>query len=307
MAKPPAGSSLFNRGPLFQEPPSPPRGEGSTPPAPDGGSTTPVNAQPPAGASLLFSAISSDAFIKERKSGSFQMEMKDVESINWFTERPERAEGSWKPKKLVKQWDKYFADSQPNAQTTFRVTGIAGEQGFATFEMFKPKITSNNNLRFKVKPISKNGRDSLTDLVGKELDIASLFIDSATPGVPSCFPYCVGKDLRGLDMSGQDLYSNFERADFSPKGAIKTNLSGANLTGADLGRAKLYGADLGGAKMYGAELGGAHLEGADLTGADLTGATSDSTTTWPTAEYWNDTICPNETNSNGPRNKTCGF
>ena len=110
--------------------------------------------KPPAGASLLSSAISTEAFIKERKNGSFQMEMKDVESINWFTERPERADGTWKPKKLVKQWDKYFADSEPNAQTTFRVTGIAGEQGFATFEMFKPKITSKNNLKFKVKPIN---------------------------------------------------------------------------------------------------------------------------------------------------------
>jgi phosphohistidine phosphatase SixA len=49
MAKPPAGSSLlFNRGPLFQEPPSPPKGEGSTPPAPDSGSTTPAAGGPPA-------------------------------------------------------------------------------------------------------------------------------------------------------------------------------------------------------------------------------------------------------------------
>ena len=235
-------------------------------------------AKPPAGSSLLFSAISSDAFIKERKNGSFQMEMMDVESINWFTERPERADGTWKPKKLVKQWDKYFADSEPNAQTTFRVTGIAGEQGFATFEMFKPKITSKNNLKFKVKPINKNGEDSLTDLVGKELDIASLFIDSATPGVPSCFPNCDGADLRGLDMSSQQLVSTFEGADMSPKrGAIdlepiKTNLSDANLSGAYLIGANLSGANLSDADLAGANLTGANLSLAGLFKADLTGA-----------------------------------
>ena len=73
MAKPPAGSSLFNRGPLFQEPPSPPPGEGSTPPAPDGGSTTPVNAQPAAGSSLLFGALADSGKIKQRKNGSYRM------------------------------------------------------------------------------------------------------------------------------------------------------------------------------------------------------------------------------------------
>ena len=53
-------------------------------------------AKPPAGSSLLFSAISPEASIKKNKNGIFQMEIKDVESINWFTDRPQRSEGSWK-------------------------------------------------------------------------------------------------------------------------------------------------------------------------------------------------------------------
>ena len=269
-------------------------------------------AQPPAGSSLLFSAISYEGFIKERKNDIFQMEMKNVESINWFTERPERAEGSWKPKKLVKQWDKYFADSEPNAQTTFRVTGIAGEQGFATFEMFKPKISSNNNLKFKVKPISENGKDSFNNLVGKELDIVSLFIDSAISGLPSCFPNCYEADLRGLDMSGQQLVSDFSWADFSPKGTTKTNLTKVDLTNANLYGADLTGANLTGAILSEAELHYANLSGANLTDAamdhtDLYGAKYDSNTTWPTWNWWRSTTCPDGSNSHAPGNETCGF
>ena len=238
------------------------------------------------------------------------MEMKDVESINWFTERPQRADGTQKPKKLVKQWDKYFADSESNSQTTFRVTGIAGEQGFATFEMFKPKISSNNNLKFKVKPINKNGKDSLTDLVGKELDIASLFIDSATPGTPACFPNCAKADLRGLDMSGQNLVSDFTRADMRSKNKTKTNLSDSYLYGADLEGAKLNGAKLNGATLQRANLVNAKLNGADLTDAylweaELTGATHDPKTVWPNAKYWDNTTCPDGSNSDN--NPSCGF
>ena len=95
-------------------------------------------AKPPSGSSLLFGALADSGSIKQRKNGSFQVEMEGVESINWFTDRPERAEGTWKPQNLICKWDQYFADSEPNAQTTFRVAGIAGDQGFATFEMFKP-------------------------------------------------------------------------------------------------------------------------------------------------------------------------
>ena len=56
---------------------------------------------------------------------------------------------------------------------------------------------------------------------------------------------------------------------------------GANLTQADLA-----GADLTGANLYGANLYGAQLVGTDLIGAILTGVS------------WNDTECPDGTNSN---------
>ncbi len=60
--------------------------------------------------------------------------------------------------------------------------------------------------------------------------------------------------------------------DSDGKNGKLTNLTGADLRGADLFRAYLPGADLFGAILRGAYLPGANLTGADLRGADLTGA-----------------------------------
>ena len=87
--------------------------EESSPPTPDGGSTTPVNAEPPAGSSLLFGALADSGKIKQRKNGSYRMVLDEVNKLDWFTDPPERAEGTWKPQKLVRQWDMYFKTSEP--------------------------------------------------------------------------------------------------------------------------------------------------------------------------------------------------
>ena len=170
------------------------------------------------------------------------MVLEGVDEINWFTDRPNRAEGSWKPQKLLQRWDKSFITSESNAQTTVE---IDGGREILTFEMFKPKMKSGK-MMFNIKPISNSGNDKLTGVQDIELSHSSLFIDPATSVVPSCFPNCYEADLRGLDMSGQNLFSNFLKADLSPKGATKTNLSntilfGAILNGAGLGRANLTG------------------------------------------------------------------
>ena len=77
-------------------------------------------AKPPAGSSLLFGTLADSGQIKQRKNGSYRMVLKGVDEIDWFTDRPQRAEGTWKPQKLLRKWDKYFASSEPNAQAGFR-------------------------------------------------------------------------------------------------------------------------------------------------------------------------------------------
>ena len=64
--------------------------------------------------------------------------------------------------------------------------------------------------------------------------------------------------IRLVNLSGADL--------------SYADLRGAHLGGADLSRAHLGGADLGGADLSRAHLGGAYLHGASLRGADLSDA-----------------------------------
>ena len=235
-------------------------------------------AKPPAGSSLLFGALADSGRIKQRKNGSYRMVLKGVEEIDWFTDRPDRVEGLWKPQKLIRQWESLFETSDPNAQASFKV---GKERELITFEMFKPKFNNKKQrLSFKIDAGIINNRESdlVTGLKGKALDEVTLFIDDAkyiddsTPGVPTCFPYCRGADLKGWDMSGQKLYSDFSYADLSPRGETATNLSLADLTGVDLTGAYLNGADLTDANLKGAYLSGADLTDANLSNASLVGA-----------------------------------
>ena len=131
-------------------------------------------ANPPAGASLLFGALADSGKIKQRKNGTYRMMLKGVDEIDWFTDHPARVEGTWKPRTLLRKWDKYFASSEPNAQAGFKADE---EQEMVTFEMFKPKM-KNGKMMFRIKPISDSGEDKLTELQDIGMNDISLFIDS---------------------------------------------------------------------------------------------------------------------------------
>ncbi len=94
-----------------------------------------------------------------------------------------------------------------------------------------------------------------------------------------------GADLSGSDARGADMsYTNLSGATLRWSTVMWSNFSFADLTGANLS----------GAFLAGANFHGANLSGADLTGADLTGVN------------WQDTICPDGTNSN-THNQTCVY
>ena len=157
-------------------------------------------AKPPAGASLLFGALADSGRIKQRKNGSYRMVLEGVDEIDWFTDRPFRSEGLWKPQKLIRQWDSLFETSEPNAQASFKV---GEERELMTFEMFKPKFNNKKQrLSFKIDAGIINNRESdlVTGLKGKALDEVTLFIDDATPSSARG-----GADLRDADLAGANL------------------------------------------------------------------------------------------------------
>ena len=85
-------------------------------------------------------------------------------------------------------------------------------------------------------------------------------------------------DLSGAYLRGVDL--------------TYADLRGADLSDADLSYTDLYDANLSGADLRGADLSGAYLRGADLSDADLRYAGLGGV-------YWQNTICPDGTNSDG--------
>ena len=291
-------------------------------------------AKPPAGSSLLFGALADSGRIKERKNGSYRMVLKGVDEIDWFTDRPDRVEGTWKPQKLLRKWDNLFATSEPNAQATVE---IGGQRELFAFEMFKPKIKSGK-MMFNIKPISNSSEDKVIGLKNMEVSDVSLFIDDANTSETSTtwqnelnigLVQSVGKDH--ADLSRRNLMNAvLNRVDLTNASLIDTNLNGASLTDANLTGANLisvflgaanltdanlfeanltgaylHDANLNGANLNNANLFNAYLPNANLSNANLTGATYDSATTWPTADSWDNTTCPDGTNSNN--NPSCGF
>ena len=226
------------------------------------------------------------------------MVLEGVDSIDWFTDRPDRVAGEWSPKKLVKKWDGLFGGDEPNAQATFE---MGSKRKLVAFEMFKPKLSdSNQTLSFKVRGIGKKNKDLLTGLRNEQLSDASLFIDGTLPidgSLPTCLPNCDYMYMSNADLSNQDLASanltgtNLIQANLSNANLNDAILSSANLNDAILASANLTEADLSNANLSGANLTEAGLKGADLSNADLTGANLNFTT-------WGNTTCPNgDTNS----------
>ena len=114
-------------------------------------------AKPPAGSSLLFGALADSGRIKQRKNGSYRMVLKGVDEIDWFTDRPDRVEGTWKPQKLLRKWDKYFASSEPNAQAAVEVRD---QRELFAFEMFKP-TRRGKKIIFNFAALSGSGEKKL--------------------------------------------------------------------------------------------------------------------------------------------------
>jgi hypothetical protein len=104
------------------------------------------------------------------------------------------------------------------------------------------------------------------------------FSPSTSPVLTQVVTKTQCQTLAGCNLSGLDLTS--------------ANLQGADLTGANLNGANLTGANLQGTDLTGANLNRANLTSADLAGATLTGANLNRVT-------YGDTTCPDGTNSNG--------
>ena len=247
------------------------------------------------------------------------MVLDGVDEIDWFTDRPNRVDGTWKPQKLLRQWDNYFATSEPNAQAGFKADE---EQEMVTFEMFKPKIKSGK-IMFSIKPISDLGEDKLTGHKNMEMSDISLFIDDAILGdftvedgqtwkgnvignvigdvtgnvVGDVQGNVSGRVIKSLGDATCSLNSEFGQGqvDLSNSLMIRVKLRGADMKGANFEFVNFTGSDLSGANFKNANLAFANLSDIEFEGAIFDGAI-----------FYN-TTCPDGTNSNDSGNASCGF
>jgi uncharacterized protein YjbI with pentapeptide repeats len=158
------------------------------------------------------------------------------------------------------------------------------------------------------------GHDGRLDELQYYIDAITLHLLAPAPGanlvaVDLTSEDLVGADLRGANMvesilTGVDMtYANLRGTNLAAANLNDTVLSGAILNYANLSGAFLQAAYLGDAQLIHANLSGSWMEGADLGNAKLRGADTDyadlSTATW------NNTICPDGTNSNNSFGSNC--
>ena len=225
-------------------------------------------AKPPAGSSLLFGALADSGRIKQRKDGSYRMVLEGVDEIDWFTDRPFRSEGLWKPQKLIRQWDSFFESSDPNAQASFKADQ---ERELITFEMFKPKYNDKKqSFSFKIDAeiINERENDLVTGLEGKPLNEVTLFIDDATTDDDVS---AVIRDPEIECIWRPRWYPNGKNLKLNNRNLADVDLSGADLSGADL-----TGADLSNSVLTDAVLSNANLTNANLSNTNLAGSKLDN-------------------------------
>ena len=96
------------------------------------------------------------------------MILKGVDQINGLTERPDRVEGKWKPGKLLRTWNSYFAKIEPSDQATLKADD---EQEIVNIWNVQSKSKGRKGkMIFNIKLISASGEVLLTGLKDKKLD-----------------------------------------------------------------------------------------------------------------------------------------
>jgi hypothetical protein len=118
-------------------------------------------------------------------------------------------------------------------------------------------------------------------------------VTTTTATLTVSFRRCRAKSHAHINLSGCDRVD----ADFSGANLTNARLNDTDLNGAQLLSATLTGASITGAILSDANLTGANLTDANLTGSRLSGASLGGV-------RWNDTTCPDGTNSDTEGN-TC--
>jgi hypothetical protein len=106
----------------------------------------------------LFALHGAAGKIKRTERGNYKLLLKDLDQQHtWFSNRPDRIQGTLTTEEIVEGWDSYFADNSPNSIVSYQ--DKSGNFQRLAFEHFKPKIKSDGatmTARIKLLPAAES-------------------------------------------------------------------------------------------------------------------------------------------------------
>jgi uncharacterized protein YjbI with pentapeptide repeats len=137
----------------------------------------------------------------------------------------------------------------------------------------QPVSTSTGRATCQTTPSSAGAHNITAAFSGTGSFTASTSATLTQVVTKAACPSLAGCNLSGLNLTNAQLPgANLTGANLNGTSLAGANLASANLTGANLNGASVAGANLASANLTGANLNGANLTGANLAGANLAGA-----------------------------------
>lgn len=141
-------------------------------------------------ASALFSLLSESGKIRRNKKGNYKLVLNGVDTEQqWFTDRPDRIQGTIATSELVEEWPSHFADSSPNSISSY--INSEGKSQQVIFEQLQPKLSKKGTkMVSRINPLYNEGQDNVTGLKLKrgefiKMKEPSIVIDDFTLFQPS--------------------------------------------------------------------------------------------------------------------------
>jgi len=119
----------------------------------------------------LFALHSDSGRIKRTERGNYKLILKDLDQKHvWFSDRPDRLQGTLMSEEITEGWDSYFSDNSPNSVVSFQDKN--GNFQRLVFEQYKPRLNAEGTRmtsRIKLLPTAENTDANSTNPTG-ELD-----------------------------------------------------------------------------------------------------------------------------------------
>ena len=122
----------------------------------------------------LFSMHADRGQIKRTDRGHYKLILNNVDKSNtWFTDRPDRLQGSISPKEIVGGWESYFSDAAPNSIVSYKTD--SGRFNTIAFEQMQPKLNDKGrSITSRIKMLPTAAPNSVDGQKAGELNQDSL-------------------------------------------------------------------------------------------------------------------------------------